>query len=508
LELDARTAPPDVHLAADVCVVGAGPVGLALADELRSREVVVAVLESGGNGSDPQVRDLDLGERADGCYTDLRDVRARGVGGTATIWNTVLHGVPAAKYVPLDEADFEPRPWVPHSGWPFRRDTLDPWYERAHVICGLDPHRSTEPPDPRGYPLLTFPEGGLRTGVYHYGPASRFTVTLPDGLRVANGVTLVHGATATQLVRERDGRIREVRWRSFGEGAGTVRASTFVLAAGGLENARLLLLDHERRGSDPCDGWLGAGFMEHPIDTSLELVTHAPALVPPEGFYSPAGVGRVANVVGRIALDPELLRAEKLPNASVRLVPIVNPAAMRSSSLRRAARWLVPTSGLRRLVGGTIRRLWRSSAPVVGTRYGVWIDLEQLPSKENRVTLAGERDALGMRRARLAWRWTTADEAHRQRVVAVIERELERAAVGRVRRVGSGPPDPVAHHHMGTTRMHPDPGEGVVDADLRVHGEENLYVVGSSVFPTGGYANPTLTAIALAARLAEHLAAT
>lgn len=493
-------------------MIGAGPVGLTVADELRARGVNVVVLESGGPAPDPRIRDLDAGECVGEPYADLRDVRARGVGGTATIWNTVLHGAATAKYVPLDEIDFEERSWVPHSGWPFGRDTLDPWYERAHTLCGLDPFRPEAEPDARGFGLLSFPDGGLGTGVYHYGPASRFTETLPAALRAAPDVTLVLGATATELVRRRAGCVDEVRWRSLRGQTGTVRADTFVLAAGGLENARLLLLDRARMDGAHGDGdahgdWLGAGFMEHPVDTTLELVTHDPALVPPEGFYSPAGIGATASFVGRIALGSELLRAERLPNASVRLAPVVDPPAMRSGSLRTVARRLVPTSALRRLIGGTVRRLWRSSAQVVGARYQVLIDLEQLPSTENRVGLADERDAFGLPRVRMSWRWTEADEANRQRILAAVERELERAGVGRVRRVRDTPPDPVAHHHMGTTRMHARPADGVVDADLRVHGTENLYVAGSSVFPTGGFANPTLTAIALAARLADHLAA-
>lgn len=506
LQLDALTSPPDTVLAAQVCVIGAGPVGLAIADNLRSKGVEVVVLESGSGAPDPRARDLDEGA-CDGTYADLRDVRARGLGGTSTIWNTVLHGASMAKYVPLDEADFEARAWIPHSGWPFGRDVLDPWYGRAHTLCGLEPYEPAEAPDAHGYAVLSFPEKGLRTGVYHYGPASRFTESLPASLGSAAGVTLVLGATATDMVRDREGgRVREVRWRSFGEGSGSVRASSFVLAAGGLENARLLLLADEQTRLAGAGEWLGAGFMEHPVDSTLELVTHAPALVPPEGFYSPAGVGTVAAIVGRIALTPELLRAEKLPNASVRLVPHENPAVVRSPSMRRAARRLLPTSALRRVVGTMVRRIWRSSAPMVGTTYQLLIDLEQLPSRESRVTLSDRRDGFGRRRLRLRWRWSAADEAHRQRILAVVERELVRAGVGRVRRVGSAPPNPVAHHHMGTTRIHPDPSEGVVDADLRVHGTTNLYVAGSSVFPTGGFANPTLTAIALALRLGDHLA--
>ena len=374
-------------------------------------------------------------------------------------------------------------------------------------MCGLAAYRPGDAPDGHGYPLLAFPDGGLRTGVYHYGPASRFTREIPERLCAASGVTLVHGATATGIETAADGvRVVGIRWSTFGAGSGVVRAASFVVAAGGLENARILLLAHEDGCLPLAGAWLGRGFMEHPVDDSLELVSHVPALSPPEGFYAPAGVGREAAVVGRIALTPKLLRRERLPNASIRLVHMENPPVLRASSLRQAARRLVPTSRLRRMIGGTVRRIWRTSAPVIGTTYKVLIDLEQLPSKENRVTLSNQRDAFGRRRLGLHWRWTAADETHRQRILSLVEREMERAGMGRVRRVRSAPPDPVAHHPMGTTRMHADPLEGVVDAQLRVHGMENLYVAGSSVFPTGGFANPTLTAVALAVRLADHLA--
>jgi choline dehydrogenase-like flavoprotein len=89
----------------------------------------------------------------------------------------------------------------------------------------------------------------------------------------------------------------------------------------------------------------------------------------------------------------------------------------------------------------------------------------------------------------------------------VVVDELERHGLGRVLVGADDPPDPNAHHHVGTTRMHADARLGVVDADSRVHGLANLFVTGSSVFPTGGFANPTLTIVALALRLADHLEA-
>ncbi len=110
-----------------------------------------------------------------------------------------------------------------------------------------------------------------------------------------------------------------------------------------------------------------------------------------------------------------------------------------------------------------------------------------------------------MPQVRLHWRWRAEDEASRRRVLRIVAGELH--GVGRVEQADEGLPDPHAHHHAGTTRMHPDPRESVADADGRIRGLENLYVTGNSVFPTAGFANPTLTIVALALRLGDHLAA-
>lgn len=134
---------------------------------------------------------------------------------------------------------------------------------------------------------------------------------------------------------------------------------------------------------------------------------------------------------------------------------------------------------------------------------------EQAPDPENRVTLGDELDALGCRRARLHWRWGDVNINSVLRAQELLGAEVARAGLGTLRvELDGGRPHllaPGLHHHMGTTRMHADPRQGVVDENCRVHGLGNLFVAGSSVFPTGGYINSTLTIVALAIRLADHL---
>jgi choline dehydrogenase-like flavoprotein len=210
-------------------------------------------------------------------------------------------------------------------------------------------------------------------------------------------------------------------------------------------------------------------------------------------------------VSGRIALSPQLLAELRLPNASVRLVEEEEPSMLRSGGPRSAARRAIPLVPARRLIGNTIRGAAALRNRIRGTRYQLLIDLEQLPHPDNRIVLSSKVDRLGQPRAELQWRWRQADETNRLRTRDAIARELRRSGVGRVVVDDGRSMVPSVHHHSGTTRMHADPAQGVVDETLRVHGEENLYVVGSSVFPTAGFANPTLTAVALALRLADHL---
>lgn len=501
MELDARTAADGLTLETDVCIVGAGPAGLALAWALQSSGMGVVLIESGRHGRDRAADDLNRGDSLGDPYPDLMAARSRTIGGTSAIWNTMVGGMPHAKYVPLDRIDFERRDWIPESGWPVTRAMLEPYYRKAEVVAGLEPAGadSATLEAGRGSPL-SFPDGSLVSAVYRFGAAERFGIVLPAALHLSQDVTLLYGATVTELATTDGGaRVAAAGWATRSGTRGAVRASWFVLASGGIENARLLLL------SNHSHAWLGRGFMEHPVDGTLRLVTRSPALAPDAGFYGyPAGVDGPARM-GRIGLSPELLHSEKLMNASLRLIVDEEPAVLHSESLRPAARRLVPFPRLRRVVGDAIRGIGAATGGLSPARYRILIDLEQAPHRDNRVVLSERRDVFGRPVAALHWRWREKDQANREHIRSIVAREIERAGAGRIESAVQVALDPNSHHQMGATRMHPDPGEGVVDQHLRVHGVENLYATGSSVFPTAGFANPTFTILALTLRLADRL---
>jgi choline dehydrogenase-like flavoprotein len=500
MEVDSRTLDSS-GLDADVCIVGAGPAGLTVARALAMRDLRIVLLESGGRSRDPDVQALCDGTTTGDAYAGPGVTRHRQVGGTALIWNTWLGAEMGAKYVPLDAVDFEAREWLPLSGWPFDKASLDPYYERAQSLCGLGPYiyRGVDWASP-DRPLLALPSGPLTTDVYQLGPARLFTDVYLQELRQARNVLLCLHATAVDLETDPAGRsVTQVRAARVTGRPLRVRANLFVLAAGGIENARLLLLSNRVRHDSLASesNMVGRCFMEHPRDVACRLTPADPRLLDRCGLYdihrTAAGV-----VMGRLTFTDEARRHEQLPAMSVTLQP--HPQEFR---------WRTAESLRTRLLGARRRHLseW-FLLPRKGSRFDaieLLINMEQAPDRDNRVTLGTDRDRYNLPKAVIHWRWRELDQRNLARIRAIVVSELERSGIGRVIIDTSALLDPNAHHHMGTTRMHRDPRLGVVTEEARVHGLSNLFVAGSSVFPTGGFANPTLTIVALALRLAEHL---
>jgi choline dehydrogenase-like flavoprotein len=495
MEVDARTLGTQA-LDADVCIIGAGPAGLILARELATRERRIVVLESGDRHPDPAAQALNEGTTGGDAYDGPAATRHRQAGGSIHMWNTWFDGAVGGKYAPLDAIDFEARAWWPLSGWPFDRAQLEPYYARARALCGLEsgPDGNSGGDDP-GRLRLDLGPGPLTTDVYQFGPSRRFIEGHLGEIQRARNVLLCLNATVVELEPARDSRTI-VRARAAG-GTGRalrVAAKAFVLAAGGIENARLLLLADRAHGLGDASGLVGRCFMEHPRDASCRLVPADPRLFERCGFYD---LHRGADGVrmGRLTFSDAARRQQQLPAMSISLQP-----------LPRELRWGTAESLRRRVLGPRQRR--RTDWAGARRRFAAFellVNLEQAPDPENRVALAVERDRFGLPRAAIHWRWSAFDRENLARIHAIVAPELERHGLGRVEVAEAGPPDPNAHHHMGTTRMHRDPRQGVVDEHARVHAISNLYVAGSSVFPTGGFANPTLTIVALTLRLAENL---
>lgn len=520
------------EVSADVCVIGAGPAGLAVAAELMGSGLRVLVLES-GSAQPPPGGERYGSSRSRGLPVELETSRVRGVGGSAQHWDIVTPaGGPRVRLRELDELDFEDRPGVRSPGWPLSRSSLDRYYARARELFGLPPARSDD-----DAPLGT----SLRTRTYVFGTASTFTRTVPSRLASDPDTAVVTEAVATELHSDGPGTaVTSLSARRRDGRALTVRARRYVLAAGGVENPRLLLAS---RGATPGGvgnehDQVGRWFMAHPHYGSG-------LVVPPDHRLRHRSdawdlVLRNGHPVQRkYALIDEVMRREGLlnityllwprePSAVVPLTPSGRHDARGLSAVRHVRKaaitrtpspgtlrdlatlvWAVPTMGVyvarqRRAVAAETRGR-HSRLPLILTLGAM---AEQVPRADSRVRLNGAVDAFGVPEADVDWQVGESDGEAMRRTHDLVAPTLSTVLGARIApliRPGELPSLWTGDHHIGTTRMSHRPKDGVVDPDLRVHGVRNLFVAGSSVFPTAGSANPTLTIVALSMRLAELL---
>lgn len=473
---------------ADVCIVGAGPAGMTIALAIGEAGRAVTVLESGGLRSLKQAQELNDGDHRGEPYLGLVRTRHRQIGGTANIWNVWVHGELGAKYVPLSRRDL--------ADWPLEWEDLEPHYIEAQELCGLGPFEYGADywttPTRRPFAL----DGThLTSNIYQFGFGRRFTVDLPNRLQRSAAVTVMPSTTVVGLTWD-EGTHRVLGVRVIdGHGRGDeITARAVVLACGAVENARLLLLS----GLGETSPWLGRGFMEHARDFSLALVPSTPGPIGEAAFYDLHESHGGVLVGGRLALTEEAQENEQLPSASMTLFPRLG--------------------GRKRTLGARMLRLLRRAAGIdqpgmygwsrttsSAEAFRIILNLEQRPLEANRIELGSRLDRFGNPLPRLVLHWTDEDQARLEHLREAVAASFRAAGIGRLDFTKGVRPDLSAHHHAGTTRMGEGPRDGVVDRDGRVFPTQNLFVAGASAFPTAGFANPTLTIVAMALRLARHV---
>ncbi|MGH8018077.1 MAG: FAD-dependent oxidoreductase [Opitutaceae bacterium] len=545
MEIDARQLPAGSLLEADLCIVGGGVAGATLAREFIGRGLEVLVLESGGHTPDPATRALTAGDNVGFPYYPLDEARERCLGGSSFLWHVPIdEGRVGARIRPLDAMDFEERPWVRNSGWPFGRPELESCYERASDFLRVGP--ATFDPevwsDPASRPCLPLPAAELETIIYKVCDRDVFIEEYARELIRAPDVTCCMHATVLEIETTEDGgQVTRVQAGTLEGNRFSVTAKNFVLAAGGLDVPRLLLLSNRRHrdGIGNAHGNVGRFFMEHIHLWSGILVPESADAFEYASLYSRVESVRGVPVLGKLALPAGVIRKRRLLNQNIQLIPMMLPDPFKYPRMPgevAEALHAVIHSKKRGGLGkhlSTLAEHWTELAAVVAKRlkkklvglperpvFVLANMAEQTPNAASRVSLGDSLDAFGQRTIRLDWRMSAQDIRSICATHEYLDEVVRRAGFGRVHRSleSDAPPRQIAgrhqhssahggYHHMGTTRMHPNPAHGVVDADCRVHGVANLFVAGPSVFPTGGYANPSLTIVALALRLADHLRA-
>jgi choline dehydrogenase-like flavoprotein len=537
------SAPADYQ--ADLCVIGAGPAGIAIARAFAGTSVRVCLVESGGLAGEDRSQGLYEGTAHGGAPFDMAHSRMRVFGGSCTLWG--------GGCIPLADTDMAPRDWVPDSGWPLRYADLAPWYTKARDFCQIDPAHAFGPgqfdgPAPRK-PLDLDPDALVnllfaRSPIL-FGEAYRDEMRASPNITVllhANLMELEANVAGTAVVKARIGGLTGRR--------GHVHARHFVLAAGGIENARLLLLSDSvaSHGLGNDRDLVGRYFMDHPRGTLGTVRSQTPdrltrpyertigkvrAPVAAEIGMAHSAQQRHRVLNGRVhpfAVEgavPQGIRALRNVRAALRpptrdegaLLEARLSAAMQNGPSSAAAVAVAPNLAVNAVrlglhIGDVLRAVAQrvSDKPTVQSERVELVGFfEQAPNRDSRITLGDTHDALGLRRVNVDWRLTELDRYTYRTLTDLAGKPLAEACGGSFEAApwasdATATPEVFGTaHHMGTTRMSTDPSTGVVNTDGTVHGVHNLHIAGSSVFPTSGWAFPTFTLIALSLRLAEHL---
>lgn len=547
----ARGALPE-RLETDVVVAGSGAAGIALALALAERNVSVVLVEAGG------AKVSDAGQdhfRAASILPEHHGAthlyRRRAFGGTTAIWG--------GRCIPFDPIDFEERAWLPHARWPIGHGEVARFYPAALALCRAGPALFSAgealPRRPADLVAGVPRDRLILDRIERFSEPTDFGRAYRRRLAKAPSATVILNAAVTAVTVDDDGgECRGVTARTEDGRTLAIRARRTVLAVGGLETVRLLL---SHTGARSCglgnerdlvgrfyqthvDGEVGhLRFLRPPREVALDYERS------PEGVYcrryiwlAPDAQRRErlanlnlrpnhANIVDPDHRDPilstmYLAKGLLLPEyrskltSSERRVRDAFAAAGRPLLARHVHNLLANPLRTARFAADLMRRrvLATRKLPSIVPRdprnaYPVEINAEHCPDPDSRVRLGEERDRYGLPRLAIRWRFGADDRERVRRGMLVAQEALARSGaavldlgamdeqLAELRRIGG--------HDMGTARMGDTPTEGVVDRNGRLFGTRGLYICGAATFPTSSFANPTLTIVALALRMAEHL---
>jgi choline dehydrogenase-like flavoprotein len=441
---------------------------------------------------------------------------------------------------PMDPIDFEEKEWVPYSGWPFQKKHLEPFYKRAQKVCQVGPF-NYDPKDwtqPGSRDELPFIGDRVHTTMFQFGLRDVFFKEYAREVKQADNITtLLHGNVIEIETNENATEITRMRVACLEGNRLWVTAKIYILAMGGLEIPRLLLLSNkiQKSGLGNEHDLVGRFFMEHP---HLWIGGFFPANIMISNSTGLYEVFRKngTHVMGKITLSENTLRKEKMLNWVTSIHPDYSlsyehymghhkPGVSSCIAIKNALKQgqfpknltshiynaLSDTGSILRFIYLKLRHNFKRefSRNKHLTVYRLNPMVEQAPNPESRVFLGTEKDVLGQPMIKLNWQLTALDTYTITRAQEILDEELRRAGLGHlfIETERDSVPKGVhgGWHHMGTTRMHADPKQGVINPDCRVHGISNLYIGGASAFPTSGYANPVLTTVALVLRLADHM---
>ena len=513
MHTDARKLDNNTLIEGDICIIGAGAAGISIALQFANTPYKVIMLEGGGFQYEDRMQELYAGTTSGQRYFPLKSIRLHYFGGTTGHW--------AGFCSVFDEIDFRKREWVPGSGWPISRQDLDPFYARAHEILDLGPYNYDpafwQARDPDFNPL-PFDKKVVWDKIWQFSPPTRFNTKFRDPVSQARNIQLYTYANVTDILAdEHVGHIKEVTVNNFEGKTHAVRAKKFILACCSVQNARLLLSSRSQaqKGLGNDNDLVGRYFMEHVEIKSAEMW-----LAKPDQLKMYQWEADLTKTRAELAIAPEVQEHHRILNGTSSFWPLEkarNEKAMidswedeKGEGMAKAMREgnSEKSSAADKEIKEAEKKGYRS--------FQLFTRIEQAPNPNSRITLLNEKDELGVPRAHLHWELTPLEKQSIRKIYELIGREAGKADIARVRMMDylhderdDSWPDFTGGgwHHMGTTRMSEDPKQGVVDANGKVHGIDNLFVAGASCYVTAAAPNPTLTVVALSLRLADHIKA-
>jgi hypothetical protein len=457
----------------DVAVYGSGPAGISLAMSLAKSGVRVGLFEAGGDTPPDLDDDHPYNAENLGRRYDLLSSRLRYFGGTSNHWGGWCR--------PLDNYDFAERDYIPATGWPITRSELVPYYSQALRICevdtadlGLDAFDHDF-----GYEAFLHRKSDLMTVKnFLFSPPTRFGERYGEAIEDMDGLDCVLNSTVYKFRASSD----EIDSAIIKNKAGQqfdVAAKFHVMAMGAVENARTLLFSEIANSSD----YVGRCFSDH-----LGLTVAKASISRENKYYFYNDERTSTDVMPHLGLKDEVCREHELVNFGIILEPRKPGNQLEREVLKQTSGWQDSENDL----------------------VSVLVRMENIPNPESRLTLTTALDPYGVPRSALNWKPMMADYHALERLAGILRMEFGLSGARfRTRFKDATAMNSVGgtyqNHHLGTTRMSLDPENGVVNSDLRSHDIRNLFIAGSSVFPVFGFANPTLTIVALSLRLAEHL---
>lgn len=537
--------PSDSRLETDICIIGSGAAGIAIALALSGRGLNIIVLESGIETIHKDTQNLYAGEVADELLHSPPDkYRHRRFGGSTAIWG--------GRCMPFDPIDFEKREYIPQSGWPIGYDDLAPYFSAANQLLEAGEYAyDADEVFGKDKPLFKGFESSvlLTSNMERFSCPTNVAQRYRYRLEKAKDIQVILGANCTGVRLNTSGEhVDHLDVASLNGKKIKVIAQQVVMATGGIETARLLLASNDvcKTGIGNQYDLVGRYYQCHIAGNLGKLTIFGPTTnvrhgyeVSPEGIYCRRRLSLTAatqrkiqagNMVARLhfpkIVDPShkigvlsgLFLAKNFisyeygkrlkdgrASLSTYFKHLSNIVLDPVDTIKFLHHWITKRTFAKRKFPSVILRN-------KSNQFTLEIHSEQYPNPNSRISLIEERDPLGMQRVKIDWQYLPEDIESVRRSLEVIKEEFDKSGIGRfefnaeqleedLTRFGA-----YGGHHIGTARMGNDPKTSVVDANCKVHHVDNLYVASSAVFPTSGQANPTLTIAAISLRLADHLA--